>query len=84
MFDEGTDWLSIEELLDKSPQKIDGEFELKGACYQIMRSQPIPNFFRWNDHRITVESYTLCLAGLSSGKHPLFCSMPVTGSQIFS
>ena len=65
LFDEVAD-LEIEELLDENPQII-GEFELKGALYPIMRSQPIPNLCQWNDPRPTEEGYTLCVT-LGSGK----------------
>jgi len=80
---DGTDSHSIKRLCDESPQIIDGEFESKGAHYQIMRSQPIPNPCRWND-RITVDLYTFCLSGLCGGKYYLFCSIAITGSQTLS
>jgi len=72
LFREGTAPGTIKKLLDESPQIIDGEFELKGTRYPIMRSQPIPHPFLWNDPPITVELYSLCLIGLGSGKHSLF------------
>jgi len=72
MFTEGTGWRSIQRLLRNSPQRIDGEFELKGRYYQVMRSQPLPNSFLWDDPPIIVELYGLRLAGLSNGKHSLF------------
>ena len=74
MFIEGTGWQSTQQLLCNSPQKIDGGFELKGGYYQIMRLQPLPNSFLWDDPPIFVELYRHCLAGLSNGKHSLFCN----------
>ena len=84
MFIEGTGWRSTQQLLCNSPQKIDDEFELKGRYYQIMRSQPLPNSFLWDDPPITVELYVFRLAGLGNGKHSLFCSIPIAGSQMLS
>jgi len=72
LFIEGTAPETIKKLLDESPQIIDGEFELKGAHYPIMRSQPIPHPFLWNDPPITVELYSLFLTDLGSGKHSFF------------
>jgi serine/threonine-protein kinase SRPK3 len=59
LFNEGNAPQTIKELLDQSPQVIDGEFELKGARYPIMRSQPIPHPFKWDDPDITVELYSV-------------------------
>ena len=67
LFEEVTGPASIDKLLDENPQIIDSEFELKGAHYPIMRSQPIPNPCRWNDPRPTEEGYSLFLT-LGSGK----------------
>ncbi|KAJ8590256.1 kinase-like protein, partial [Rhizopogon salebrosus TDB-379] len=61
LFNEGNAPRTIKELLDQSPQVIDGEFELKGARYPIMRSQPIPHPFKWDDPGITVELYSVCV-----------------------
>ena len=72
MFIEGTGWQPTLQLLCKSPQKIDGGFKLKGGYYPIMRSQPLPSPFLWDDSPTFVELYRLCLAGLSNGKHSLF------------
>ncbi|KAG1852680.1 kinase-like protein [Suillus subluteus] len=61
LFDEGNATQIIQELLVRTPQIVDGEFELNGVHYPIMRSQPIPHPFRWNDRGITVELYSVCL-----------------------
>ncbi|OJA14155.1 hypothetical protein AZE42_09594 [Rhizopogon vesiculosus] len=47
---------------------MDGEFELNGARYPIMRSQPIPHPFKWNDPGITVELYSVCLTDFGSAQ----------------
>jgi serine/threonine-protein kinase SRPK3 len=75
LIDEGTDLQTIKEHPDQSPQIIDGEFELKGARYPIMRSQPIPHPFKWNDPGITVELYSICLTDFGSGKHSLLLDL---------
>jgi len=72
MFNEGTDPELIEKICDESPQIIDGEFELRGARYQIMRSQPIPNRCLWNDTSINVDDYSLCLSGFCGGEDCFF------------
>ena len=69
LFLDGTDPESIQEHLDRSTQVIEGDFELKGARYPIMRSQPIPSTFHWDDPGITVELYSFCLIDFGSGKH---------------
>ncbi|KAJ8582922.1 kinase-like protein [Rhizopogon salebrosus TDB-379] len=61
LFNEGNAPQTIKALLDQSPQVTDGEFELKGARYPIMRSQPIPHPFKWDDPGIMVELYSVCL-----------------------
>lgn len=75
LFNEGTDTKTLETLLDQSPQVVDGEFELKGVSYPIMRSQPIPHPFRWNDPGIIVETYPACLTDFSNGKLSPFLDM---------
>src|ERR1700691_3757364 len=75
LFSEGTDPKTLETLLDQDPQVVDGEFELKGVNYPIMRSQPIPHPFRWNDPGILVETYPVCLMDFSNGKLSLFLDM---------
>ena len=68
LFIGGTGTKTIEEHLHDSPQKIHGEFKLKGSCYPIMQSQPIPSSFLWSDPGITVELYILYLADFGCGK----------------
>ena len=51
---------------------IDGEFELNGVRYPLVRSQPIPHPFKWNDTGMIVEQYTFCLAGLGHGMCIIF------------
>ncbi|OJA09422.1 hypothetical protein AZE42_03067 [Rhizopogon vesiculosus] len=76
LFWEGTDPETIKTFLDESPQVMDhGEFELNGAHYPIMRSQPIPHPFKWNDPGITVELYSVCLTDFGSGTDSLYFSI---------
>jgi hypothetical protein len=72
LFNEGNAPQTIKALLDQSPQVTDGEFELKGARYPIMRSQPIPHPFKWDDPGIMVELYSVCVTDFGSGKHFFF------------
>ena len=71
-FTDGTAKPTIDELLDESPIMIDGEFELNGVRYPLVRSQPIPHPFKWNDTGMIVEQYTFCLAGLGHGMCIIF------------
>jgi len=64
LFDEGTGTGTIQKLLDESPVQIDGEFELDGVRYPLVRSQPIPHPFKWNDPGIIVEQYPVRLTDL--------------------
>jgi serine/threonine-protein kinase SRPK3 len=82
LFNEGNTPQTIKALLDQSPQVIDGEFELKGACYPIMRSQPIPHPFKRSGPGITAELYSVCMTDFGSGKHYLSSSISITGSQM--
>jgi hypothetical protein len=75
LFNEGTDTKTLETFLGQNPQVVDGEFELKGVNYPIMRSQPIPHPFRWNDPGILVETYPVCLTDFSNGKLSLLFNM---------
>ncbi|KAF8902208.1 kinase-like protein [Gymnopilus junonius] len=61
LFDEGIDPESIQEFLNDNPLSIDGEFELHGVRYPIIRSQPIPHPFSWDDPPSEVELYSVSL-----------------------
>jgi len=69
LFAEGTARQTVRELLDDSPISIDGEFELHGAQYPIVLSQPIPHPFKWDDSPTEVELYSVEVADLGSGTH---------------
>ena len=84
LFNEGNASQTIKELLDQSPQVTDGEFELKGTHYPIMRSQPIPHPFKWDNPGIMVELYSVCVTDFGSGKHSLSSSISITGSHMVS
>jgi serine/threonine-protein kinase SRPK3 len=71
-FRDGTATPTIQKLLDESPVMIHGEFEIHGVRYPLVRSQPIPHPFKWNDTGMTVEQYTFCLTGLGHGVCFLF------------
>jgi hypothetical protein len=71
LFTDGVATETIQKLLDHTPQAVDGEFELEGRHYPVIRSQPIPHPFRWNDPGIVVERYSVCLTDFSNGKHCL-------------
>lgn len=72
MLFEGTAPESIRKLLDDNPVSIDGEFELNGVRYPIVRSQPVPHDFRWDDPPSLVELYTVRLIDLGHGNTILF------------
>jgi serine/threonine-protein kinase SRPK3 len=82
LFIEGTATQTLKQLLDQNPQIVDNEFELKGTHYPIMRSQPVPHPFRWNDSGIITETYSVCLTDFSNGGH-YYCVFLTTimGSQ---
>jgi len=77
LFKDGTAVPTIRELLHDSPTVIDGEFEIHGVRYPIVRSQPIPHPFKWNDPGTVVEQYTVCLTDFGHGIDFLF-TMPST------
>jgi serine/threonine-protein kinase SRPK3 len=56
---------------------IDEEFEIHGVRYPIVRSQPIPHPFKWNDPGMVVEQYMVCLTDFGHSIHFLF-TMPST------
>ena len=47
LFCDGTAPASLREVLDSSPLAVDGEFELQGGRFPIIRSQPVPHPFKW-------------------------------------
>ena len=55
--------------MDESPVQIDGEFELNGVRYPLVRSQPIPHPFKWDDPGIVVEQYAVRLTDLGHGMY---------------
>lgn len=71
LFSKGTDTETITTLLVQNPQIVDAEFEFDSekVLYPIMRSQPIPHPFRWDDPDTIVETYTICLTDFGSGIH---------------
>ncbi len=71
LFNGGTAPESIRDLLHDSPVATDGEFELLGVHYPIIRSQPVPHPFSWNDPPTLVELYSVQLADLGHGIHLL-------------
>jgi hypothetical protein len=81
LFNEGTDMQTLSALLDRNPPIVDGEFELNGVKYPIMRSQPIPHPFLSNDPGIVVETYPICLTDFGSGKFALYFLPSFTSSQ---
>lgn len=67
LFNEGTTTESIRELLHDSPAVVDGEFELHGVRYPIIRSQPVPHSYSWNDPPTVVKQYSVQLTDLGHG-----------------
>ena len=72
LFCDGTAPASIRKLLDSIPLVVDGEFELYGTRFPIIRSQPIPHPFKWNDPPIRVELYYVRLDDFGHGIHSMF------------
>lgn len=72
LFCDGADPESIRKLLNDSPLVSDGEFELHGVRYPMIRSQPVPHPFNWNDPPTRVELYSVQLIDLGHGIHSMF------------
>jgi serine/threonine-protein kinase SRPK3 len=71
LFSDGTTSKTIQKLLNESPLAVDGEFELFGMRYPIIRSQPVPHPFNWNDRPVFVELYSIRLIDFGHG-HSIF------------
>jgi len=72
LFSDDTAPKAIQKLLNESPLAIDGEFELCGMRYPIIRSQPVPHPFSWNDRLVVAELYSVRLVGFGHGYYSTF------------
>lgn len=63
-----TEWIEPE--LAAAPPIVEGNITLSGSSYPLVRSQPIPHGFRWDDDGNAVERAQFCLNDLSHGKFP--------------
>lgn len=46
---------------------IEGEIELQGRTYPILKAQPLPHTFRWDDKYKKAESRLFCLNDVGHG-----------------
>jgi serine/threonine-protein kinase SRPK3 len=51
----------IDSQLESTPLETDGDIEVNGVSYPIMRPQPLKHSFRWDDRPNLVELYDLLL-----------------------
>jgi hypothetical protein len=57
---------------------IEGEIELHGVTYPLMKAQPLPHRFHWDDKRLVAETRTFCLNDVGNGKS-LTIMLPFSG-----
>jgi hypothetical protein len=67
LFGSGHDDADIDALLLDEPLAVDGEFELYGKRYPIMRSQPLRHKFPWDASRHLTELLSVYLTDFSHG-----------------
>lgn len=72
LFGPGHDNPGIDALLLDEPPAVDGEFELYGKRYPIMRSQPLRHKFPWDASRHLTELLSVYLTDFSHGPFSLF------------
>jgi serine/threonine-protein kinase SRPK3 len=73
LFGSGTAPKVIQELLKGTPPAVEGGIESAGKRYPIIRTQPVPNHFKWDDPGKIVELYFVQLVDFGNG-HSLVTS----------
>ena len=88
LFSDDTAPETIQKLLNESSLTVDGEFELYGMRYPIIRSQPVLHPFSWNDRPVVAELYSVRLVGFGRGYSTLifhsietYCCFSTVGCQ---
>jgi serine/threonine-protein kinase SRPK3 len=61
----------VERLLAAEPLVVEGEHALDGKRYPVLRSQPLPNKFKWSTPPHLAELITVTLVDLGQGAPPL-------------
>jgi serine/threonine protein kinase len=47
---------------------IEGEIELQGATYPLLKAQPLPHTFEWDDKPLDAECHMFCLNDMGNGE----------------
>jgi hypothetical protein len=63
------DVLLIPGIEDPVTPIVEGEIELQGTTYPILRPQPLPHTFRWDDEYLLAKSRLFCLNDVGHGEH---------------
>jgi len=78
LFGGGTAPKAIQKLLKVAPLAIEGQIELSGERYPLIRSQPISHRFKWDDPSKIVELYFVQLVDFGNGRYLVSSCNPFT------
>lgn len=62
---------------DTVPPIIEGEIELDGTAYPLMKAQPLPHTFKWDDEHSETASRMFCLNDVGTSENLHLTIMPV-------
>ena len=60
----------MQKYLEANPAEVEGQTQLEGEDYPIIKSQPIPNSYAWDTSAFEAETMIIYLAGLGHGQRP--------------
>lgn len=63
-----SDMLLVPGVEDDVPSIIEGEIEIQGTTYPIMKAQPLQHTFQWDDKYLEAEMHLFCLNDVGSGE----------------
>lgn len=60
----------MQQYLDANPAEVEGQIQLEGESYPIIKSQPIPNGYAWDTSAFEAEKMIIYLVDLGHGQWP--------------
>lgn len=60
----------MQQYLEANPAEVEGQTEIEGEIYPILKSQPIPNEYTWDTSAFEAEKMIIHLTDLGHGQCP--------------
>jgi len=60
----------MQQYLETNPAEVEGQTQLEGESYPIIKSQPIPNGYAWDTSAFEAEKMIIYLTDLGHGQYP--------------